>query len=271
MTVNPRIAVSAVSSWNQDPAEDLAMWRRLGVDHVGLSVTKLARAGWDDGVAGVLAADLRCSSVGTVGYFTLDEPASWSAPQRHIERAQELARRVDADCTIVVSGGAGRLPWDDAAVALGRALTPAIRQRELLDAPPLALENTSSQRPDYGFVHTLRDAADVAGDLGIDLCVEVNSCWGERDLARTFARCAASIRLVQVSDFVLGSSVSPDRAVLGDGDIPFDRIVGALLDAGYLGAFEIELVGPRIEAAGYDEAIARSVEHLDALLSRLGA
>jgi sugar phosphate isomerase/epimerase len=36
--------------------------------------------------------------------------------------------------------------------------------------------------------------------------------------------------------------------VPGDGDIPLARRVGELLAAGYAGAFEIEMVGPRIEA-----------------------
>ena len=36
----------------------------------------------------------------------------------------------------------------------------------------------------------------------------------------------------------------------GDGDIPFDRILGPLLAAGYTGAFDLELIGPRIEAEG---------------------
>ena len=54
----------------------------------------------------------------------------------------------------------------------------------------------------------------------------------------------------------------------GDGDIPLARIVGALLSSGYEGAFELEMVGPRIEAEGYDSAIRRGVGVMSDLLTR---
>jgi sugar phosphate isomerase/epimerase len=54
--------------------------------------------------------------------------------------------------------------------------------------------------------------------------------------------------------------------VPGDGDIPLTRRFGALTRAGYAGAFEIEMVGPRIEAEGYEAAIGRAIERIDALL-----
>jgi len=269
--MHDRIAVSAVSSWEWTPQQDVGFWKREGIGHVGLSVTKLRRSGWDESVACIKAAGLRVSSVGTVGYFPLEEPDRWTGPQRGVRKAQELAKGVDAGCTVVVSGSAGRLTWDDAATALGMALAPAVADSQLLSSPPLTLENTASQRVDYGFVHTLRDAADLAGSLGIGVCMEVNSCWAERGLDETIRRAVGAIHLVQVSDFASGSTLSPDRAIIGDGDIPFDRIIGDLLEAGYRGAFEIELMGPQIEQVGYETAILRSIEHLDALLSGLGA
>ena len=72
-----------------------------------------------------------------------------------------------------------------------------------------------------------------------------------------------------MSDYVIGTLGTPDRAVPGDGDIPIERILGQLLAAGYDGAFDLELIGPRIEAEGYASAIRRSVSALDAMLDRL--
>ena len=100
---------------------------------------------------------------------------------------------------------------------------------------PLALEHTNSLRADVGFVHTLRDAIDLARALDIGVCMEINACWGERALGDTIAAGVDRIRLVQLSDYVIGTLTTPDRAVPGDGDIPFDRIVGQLLAAGYSG------------------------------------
>jgi sugar phosphate isomerase/epimerase len=77
--------------------------------------------------------------------------------------------------------------------------------------------------------------------------------------------------LVQVSDYVLGDRCTPCRAVPGDGVIPIERLLGDVLDAGYEGVFDLELVGPRIEAEGARAATLRAAENLSEILTRLGA
>src|SRR5207244_8311765 len=100
--------------------------------------------------------------------------------------------------------------------------------------------------------------------------IEINACWAEGGLAGTIATSIDAIGLVQVSDFVIGTHATPDRAVPGDGDIPLRRILGQLLDAGYAGVFDLELIGPRIDAEGYPAAIRRSLLYLEELLPARG-
>lgn len=75
--------------------------------------------------------------------------------------------------------------------------------------------------------------------------------------------------LVQVSDYVLGDRTAPCRAVPGDGAIPLERILGDVLDAGYAGVFDLELVGPRIDAEGARPATTRAAETLSRMLTKL--
>ena len=77
--------------------------------------------------------------------------------------------------------------------------------------------------------------------------------------------------LVQASDYVLGDRTAPCRAVPGDGAIPLERLLGDILDAGYTGVFDLELVGPRIEAEGNRAATRRAAERLSEILYRLRA
>jgi sugar phosphate isomerase/epimerase len=100
--------------------------------------------------------------------------------------------------------------------------------------------------------------------------MEVNACWAERDLASTIASSMDVIRLVQVSDFKIGTLATPDRRVPGDGDIPLARIIGQVLHAGYGGVFDLELIGPQIDAEGYESAVPRAVEVLGSMLGELG-
>ena len=69
----------------------------------------------------------------------------------------------------------------------------------------------------------------------------------------------------------VGTLSTPDRLVPGDGDIPIRRILGTVLAAGYPGSFDLELIGPHIEAEGYDSAVPRAVRALDDILEALNA
>lgn len=71
---------------------------------------------------------------------------------------------------------------------------------------------------------------------------------------------------MQLSDYAIGTRSTPHRLVPGDGDIPLARIVHQLLDAGYAGVFDIEIVGPAIDDEGYERAIERSIAAVQDLL-----
>ena len=74
---------------------------------------------------------------------------------------------------------------------------------------------------------------------------------------------------MQICDFTIGTFDTPNRSVIGDGDIPVERLLQMLIDAGYRGAFDVEILGPRIEAEGYAHAIRRSVAYASEILDRL--
>jgi sugar phosphate isomerase/epimerase len=267
--MHPRVCVSAISTFKQDLAADLDFWAKHGIDQVGVSVAKLEAFGWDEGTQRVADAGLRVDNLIGLGPFVLTRPEQWERQRERLVRAVETAHTLQAGCVVFTTGPAGGLPWDEAADALETALTPVLVEARALDTP-FAVEHTNSLRVDVGFVHSLRDVVDLARRLGTGVCMEVNACWAERALAQTIAASVDVIRLVQVSDFAIGTLATPDRLVPGDGDIPLARIIGQVLDAGYAGVFDLELIGPKIDAEGYESAIPRAVATLGAMLTNLG-
>jgi len=268
--VHPRVSLSAISTFTWSLDEDLAFWVDAGITNVGVSAAKLEHAGWEEGARRVASAGLRVTNLIGLGSFRLDAPDGWPAQRERIHHVLAAADTIGAECVVVTTGPAGPLPWEEAADALANALAPVLadaRER----GTPFALEHTNSLRVDIGFVHTLRDVVDLARRLGTGVCVEVNACWAERGLAHTIAAGADTFRLVQVSDFAVGTLATPDRLVPGDGDIPLERIVGQVLAAGYEGCFDLELIGPRITEEGYAAAAGRGVEYVSELIGRLGA
>jgi sugar phosphate isomerase/epimerase len=265
--MHPRLSVSAVSSWQWSLDEDLAFWADAGIDHVGLSFRKLEEAGIDGAVASVRDAGLRVSNIVELGWWDLAAPATWPRHQDRLLRAVAIAEALGG-CLVLTTGPAGGLEWDAAADALDEAIEPVRSAAEGVGVL-ITVEHTGPLRLDLSFVTSLRDGIDLARHLGVLACVEVNSCFAERGLAATLLEGRDVLGHVQLSDFVIGSLCTPDRAVPGDGDIALARVVAAVLAAGYTGSFEIELVGPRIEAEGYAAAIGRAVAYVDALLAHL--
>jgi sugar phosphate isomerase/epimerase len=260
--------VSAVSSWRWSFEEDLAFWREARVDRVELSLRKCAALAPEQVARRLADEGIDVVSVGETGHFALDEPTTWASQRERLLRAVELANAVDASTVVLLPGAPGSLGWEAALESLAGAL--GLVTAAAADAGVgLALENTSPLRVDLSFVHTLRDCLDAARSLQVRVCMEIQSCWAERALDETIRHAADLLALVQVSDAMIGSATTPDRVVPGDGDVPLHRILDEILRAGYRGSFDLELVGPRIEAEGYAAAIRRSIERLDRLLEEL--
>ena len=267
--MHPRACVSAISTFRLSLPEDLEFWARHDIDHVGVSVAKLEAFGWEKGtqlVIDAVEAGLDVVDLIGLGPFHLAKPQRWDAQRERLVRSIDTATKVGAGCVVFTTGPFAPLPWDEAADALEAALTPVLAEARNAGID-FAIEHTNSLRVDVGFVHTLRDAIDLAGRLGTGVCMEMNACWAERDLTVTIQHGIDRIRLVQVSDFKIGTVASSQRLVPGDGDIPVARIIDDLLTAGYKGSFELELIGDAILNEGYDVAVPRAVRALDVLLA----
>jgi len=270
--MHPRACVSAISTFRLPLADDLAFWQTHDLTHVGVSVAKLEAYGWGPGtelVVDAVGRGLHVVDLIGLGPFHLADPARWNAQRERLVRSLDTAVAVGAGSIVFTTGPFAPLTWEEAADALEQALAPVLHEARAR-AVEFAIEHTNSLRVDVGFVHTLRDAVDLARRLDVGVCMELNACWAERGLAATIRSGVDRIRLVQVSDFKVGTVASSQRLVPGDGDIPIRRILGELVDAGYAGSFELELIGDAIAAEGYAAAVPRAVRALDDLLGSLG-
>jgi sugar phosphate isomerase/epimerase len=255
MSFHARISVNSICSMNQSLEEDLALWADLGIDHVGLITPKFDAPGWDAGRRAVLDAGLRVSSV--------------SCYRDGIAESVELTAALGSHILYVPPGRAGAIPWEEAAETFGQDTAPlVVRAKEL--GVRLAVEPTNPLRTDVSFVHSVRDAIDLARMANIEIVVDFYSSWYERDLEESVRKNIDLVALVQICDYKLGTFNMPNRCAIGDGDIPVERLLRMVLDAGYQGAFDLEILGPRIEEEGYRAPIARSLERASEMLDRLG-
>ena len=267
MTIHPRVAVNLVSGWQWSLARHLDFAAAQGIGAISVTTSQLG----DDpaaAVAAIRAAGLRTVSAGTAAGSLIE---SESRTLALLTPLIDLAAALGCETAFTVTGPTPpRMPTDEACGKLVAALGAA-RDHAISRGVRLAIEHSSPVTRGLGFVCTLADAVAVARDADIAVAVELQNCWYEGGLARLFREHAARFAVVQVSDFALGEEPRMNRRVPGDGDIPLEWLIAQLLDAGYAGMFELEMLGPAIEAEGYASAIRRGADWLSETLARLGA
>jgi sugar phosphate isomerase/epimerase len=270
MAIHPRVAINTMGSPETRLDDDCGWIRDLGAAWVTVAPGKLDAMGWDAGIDAVVSSGLAVASVVCPAMFQLDSPETWPAVQQLGIRTIEAAAAMRAACVYGVTGGPGRLSWEDAADAYGNAVAPMLECSRWLGVP-LAIEPTIALRISINLCHSLRDVVTLAERVGVSVCIDFYGCFAEAGLADTIARAAPMTVFVQVSDYVYGTLDTPNRAVPGDGDLAIERMLRWILDAGYAGPFDLELNGPRIDAEGYRLASGRGALALTAMLERLGA
>jgi sugar phosphate isomerase/epimerase len=269
--VHPRISINQVCFAEATLEEFLRNARVLGAQRVGFNSPALLAAG-----AAVQAHAMLTDSglsVETICHpFAIYPSLDTDCGQARDTLLQliEVGAQLKTRSIYLLTGGRGSLDWEQAAHRFVEAMVPCHAAAKAAGVA-LMIENASALYADLHICHSLGDTIRLADMAEIGVCIELFHCWAEAGLKDLFGRAVPRCNLVQVSDYVLGDRSLPNRAVPGDGTIPLERIIEMLLSCGYHGTFDIELVGPRINAEGQFTATQRAAERLSEILVKLGA
>ena len=269
--MHPRVGLHQVAFLDESTPAFLDHCRRIGVQHTTLVTPLLMRAGAVDEALHALATgapQVEAVNHQFAVYPDLDDDSGEATGK--LLQAIDIAAALGAKSVYLQTGGRGHLTWEQAAERFAALIAPC-KERAAAEGIRLLVENASSFNADIHIAHTLADTIALAELAGIGLCIEWHACWMEAGLKRLVRQAVPMTGLVQVSDYVLGDRTAPCRAVPGDGVIPLARILGDVLEAGYQGVFDIELVGPRIAAEGARAATQRAAQAISEILTRLGA
>lgn len=267
MAAIPRWSMSQITTLNQSFEQDIALYRRHGVKCVGVSLAKLNAVGTDAAERLLREAGMTVSCLTTAG--PLDYSGTTIGRQRNEDAAGviRLGARLGADCVMLMTGSDPTRSWEENAASLRPILEDLLKVAER-ESVRIAIEPTHALRVDTSFLHGFGDALDVVDGIDspwLGVVMEVNNAWIEPRLYRNIVERTRRIFLVQVNDWKIGTLTTPQRVVMGDGDIPLKRILKSLADAGYAGWYDIELIGPAIEAEGYASVVPRSIRAFEAL------
>lgn len=271
--MHPRVCIDSIAFMSDSLATQSEYFRRLGASKVTLLGHHIAQEGT---VAARAALEHAGCQLQTVvhpflpGQALKPSAASWEAPREALAKSIDAVAELGGKSLYMITGGHGGMIWEEAAEVFCQAISPCIGHAAQRGVT-LMIENAPPLYADIHIAHSLRDTITLARQAGIGVCIDLPGCWTEAGLQDLIREAVPITHLVQVSDYVCGDRCVPARAVPGDGNMPLERMIGWLLDAGYTGLFDLELIGPRIDEEGGFAATQRSAESLSALLEKLGA
>jgi len=271
--MHERLSVHSVCFSGADFRDLAGYWRNLGARRVSLVSNHLLESGSRAAQEALRASDCIVETITHpfLGDCQLERNEStWRAARGTLSRLIDVAKSLDAGSIYMLTGGHGSLTWEEAADAFSTAIAPCVVEAKAAGIP-LLVENSSPLYAHTHIAHTLRDTVTLAQIAGIGVCIDLFACWTEAGLRQSIEQAMPGCHVVQVCDYVYGDRALPSRAVPGDGAIPVKRLLEWILQAGYTGTFDIELIGPRIDAEGRLEAVRRTAANVGAMLTALGA
>ena len=235
-------------------SEDLAFYAEHGITNVGISLVKLERHGWDDGAARVRDAGLRVDEPDRARSVPpLADREQWDQQRERLVHALDAGVTVGAECLVVHHRSRG--PAD---LGGGRRRARGGARAGAREAPrPGRSRSRSSTRTRCGSTSAsctrCADVVDLARRLDVGVCMEINACWAERGLGATIAardgpdpaRPGQRLRGRHALD---AEPARPRRRR----HPARPRSSARCSTRATTGCFDLELIGPAIEAEGYD-------------------
>ncbi len=259
---NARLSVDAMCSFQWPFERELALWTDMGVRHAGLLMNKIA----DDPETKLSALDragIRISTLITAG-FQLTDRSTWDATRAAHRAMIDLVAAHEGHSIYFTTGRTVRCDWDEDCALFAEAVAPTVehanRQGVLAAFEP-------SLRTSVSFCTTLSDAIEVAERTGLDIVSDFGNNWMERELPKTLTRAMPHIALVQIGDIVI--SGRGGRAHIGQGDLPLKRMMGDVLDAGYEGVFDLEVVPADFTAETDEDELRAGIQSASDLLDAM--
>jgi sugar phosphate isomerase/epimerase len=256
----PAISINTLSLPSASLGAHIEMVRQLGVTAISPTLEAVIEAGPAKAAKMLRAAGLAVATLThrAFGFASSDETR---AAYERLDATIAIAAQIGAGTITFTTGGRGALTWLEAANRFAEAIAPCA-ERARQAGVKLSLEPTSHLYADASIAHGLMDTVTLARGAGIYLGIDVFACWFDSDIEDAIAAAGPYVALVQVSDYVAGDRGLPCRAIPGDGMTRLDRLIPLIHATGFRGYYDIEVIGPRIEAEGAESGLARAIQWL---------
>lgn len=266
----PTLSMNEVTTFRWSLEEDVRRYVAAGYEGIGVWRRKLSDHGEEQGVDLIAESGLRVTNLVWAGGFTGSDGRSLDESVQDAMHALKLAGALGAGCLVVYPGGRNNHIFSHAE----RLLRMAIEQ--LLDYAAdvevaLAIEPMHPAcAAEWTFLSDLESTVAFIEQFDspfLKLVFDAYHFGHDRAVLANLPELVPHIGIVHLGDRREPHSVDQDRSPLGEGNLQLAELVRGLLEAGYVGDFDVELIGRTIQHGDYESLLKSSQEFFERVLA----
>lgn len=265
-----RLSMNEVTTYRWSFEEDVWHYVEAGYEAIGVWRQKISDFGEERGVDLLAESGLQVTNLTWAGGFTGNEGRSLEDAVDDAAHAIRLAGAIGAGCLVVYPGGRNGHTFRHAERLLSTALDQLLDLAETADVT-LAVEpmHPACASP-WTFVAGLEDALSLIHKFRsphLKLVLDVYHYGTSPSLSEQLPEIIPHLALVQLSDRRGIHQSEQNRCLLGEGEIPVGEIVHELLEQGYSGDFDVELLGQDVQLYEYEYLLETSKNYFQQILT----
>ncbi|MBN1851847.1 MAG: sugar phosphate isomerase/epimerase [Pirellulales bacterium] len=263
-----RLSMNEVTTYRWSFEEDIFEYEKAGYQAIGVWRRKLADFGEEKGIELLCECGLPVSNLFWAGGFTGSDGRGFDESVADAKQAIRLASAMQAGCLVVWTGGRNHHIAPQVQRLLFGAIDALLPFAEMLGVT-LALEPMHvSYAEEWTVLTSLEQAAetiDVVDSPFLKLAIDTYHIGHDANAMAALPYLADRVAIVHLADSRAVPTEEQNRCRLGEGNVPLRQIATSLIQAGYRGDFDIELLGEEIEGSCYLELL----DHSRAVASQL--
>jgi len=241
--------------------EDVQHYAAAGIDAIAVWRQKLSDFGEEKGIELLAERGLAVSSLLWAGGFTGSDGRSHKESVEDAIDAVQLAGDLNAGCVIVYTGSRSGHTHNHARRLFKSALkelSPIACERGVALAVEPMHEGCAT---DWTFLTDLTETLELIQAIDcpqLKLAFDAYHLGQDQAVLDRVADIVPLTAIVQLGDAKQPPNGEQNRCRLGEGDVPLREIVTSLIEAGYDGFFDVELMGEDVENVDYADLIQQS-------------
>jgi sugar phosphate isomerase/epimerase len=264
-----QLSMNETTTYRWSFEEDVLNYAAAGIPAIGVWRQKLSDCGEAKGIELLVESGLQVSHLFWAGGFTGSDGRSFRASVEDATEALRTAHALGTDALVIYSGARAGHTFNHARRLIREAL------KELA---PLAaeLEVNLAIEPmhpgcagEFTFITSVDEALEVLEAVGserVKIVFDTYHLGQDPAIIDRIPEIAPHVAIVQLGDARQPPAGEQNRCRLGEGNIPIKAILDLLIDAGYRGFVDVELLGEQVETIDYQELLRHAKDAYQQLL-----